>query len=444
MSQSDFAFSNDVRAAVELRTPRTSRMLLFASAGLMVTFLIWANFAVLDEVKRGNGRVVPSRQTQVVQSLEGGIISELLVQEGSIVDKDQPLARIEDTNFASQFGEIRERRGAAAARVARLEAETLGQKTVAFPDDLAKVAPRAVETERSVFDAHMRKIAQDTDVIAQQESEKQKEIEEARASETRFSETLTLLTRETELTRKLYEQHVVPEIEMLRADRQATDMRGQLAVVRATMVKTQAAVQEAHSRLLNVTTNFRAQAEDDLAKSRGDLAVLDENIKSAQDRVRRTELRSPVHGVVNKLNVNTIGAVVAPGASLMEIVPLDDTLLVEGRIRPQDIAFIRPDHEAVVKLSAYDSSVYGSLHGKVERISADTITDEKGDKNERGETFYRVMVRTEKNHLGTTEHPLPIIPGMVATVEILTGHKTVLDYLLKPARTLRDDAFHEH
>jgi adhesin transport system membrane fusion protein len=444
MSQSDFAFSNDVRAAIELRTPRTSRLLLFASAGLLVTFLIWANFAVLDEVKRGNGRVVPSQQTQVVQSLEGGIISELLVQEGSIVDKDQPLARIEDTTFASQFGEIRERRAAAAARVARLQAETLGQKTVVFPDELLKVAPRAVETERSVFDAHMRKIAQDTDVIAQQESEKQKEIEEARASETRFSETLVLLNRETELTRKLYQQKVVPEIEMLRSDRQATDMRGQLAVVQATMVKTQAAVQEAHSRMLNVTTNFRAQAEDDLAKSRGDLAVLDENIKSAQDRVRRTELRSPVHGVVNKLNVNTIGAVVAPGASLMEIVPLDDTLLVEGRIRPQDIAFIRPDHEAVVKLSAYDSSVYGSLHGKVERISADTITDEKGDKNERGETFYRVMVRTEKNHLGTTEHPLPIMPGMVATVEILTGHKTVLDYLLKPARTLRDEAFHEH
>jgi adhesin transport system membrane fusion protein len=159
--------------------------------------------------------------------------------------------------------------------------------------------------------------------------------------------------------------------------------------------------------------------------------------------VRRTELRSPVRGVVNRLNVTTIGAVVAPGASLMEITPLDDTLLVEGRIRPQDIAFVRPSQEAVVKLSAYDSSVYGSLHGRVERISADTITDDKGDKNERGETFYRVMVRTEKNHLGTTEQPLPIIPGMVATVEVLTGKKSVLDYLLKPARTLRDEALRE-
>lgn len=443
MQQSDFAFSNDVRGAIELRTPRTSRMLLFTALALLAVFVIWAHFAVLDEVKRGNGRVIPSRQMQVVQSLEGGIISELMVQEGDIVDKDQPIARIEDTNFASQFGEIRERRGAMAARVARLDAETQGLKSVVFPAELNQVAPRAVETEKSVFDSHIRKLAQDIDVVAQQEIQKKKEIDELRASETRFSETLTLLNRESELTRKLYNQKVVPEIEMLRVDRQATDMRGQLAVVRATIVKTDAAVQEAHARLLNITTAFRAQAEDDLAKSRGDLAVLDENIKSAQDRVRRTELRAPVHGVVNKLNVTTIGAVVAPGASIMEIVPLDDTLLVEGRIRPQDIAFIRPNHEAVVKLSAYDSSVYGSLHGKVERISADTITDDKGDKNERGETFYRVIVRTEKNHLGTEQNPLPILPGMVATVEIMTGKKTVLDYIMKPARMLREEALRE-
>jgi adhesin transport system membrane fusion protein len=174
------------------------------------------------------------------------------------------------------------------------------------------------------------------------------------------------------------------------------------------------------------------------------LAVLDENIKSAQDRVRRTDLKAPVHGIVNKLNVTTLGAVVQPGANVMDIVPLDDSLLVEGRIRPQDIAFIRPNQDAVVKISAYDSSVYGSLKGKVERISADTIVDEKAEKSERQETFYRVMVRTDKNHLGTAAKPLPIIPGMVTTVEILTGEKSVLDYLLKPARTLRDDALREH
>lgn len=443
MKQSDFAFSNDVRAAIEMRTPRTSRMLLFTSVGLLLTFLLWAHFAVLDEVKRGNGKVVPARQTQVVQSLEGGIISALLVQEGAIVDKGQTLARIEDTNFSSQFGEIRERQSAMAARVLRLEAETLGKSSVSFQLELERFSPRAVQTERSVFEAHARKMAQDIDVLVQQETQKKQEIEELRASEKRFSETLKLLGREVDLTRSLYEQRVVPEIEMLRLQRQATDMRGQLSVVQATIVKTQGAIQEMQSRMAGVRAAFVAVAEDDLAKSRGDLAVLDENIKSAQDKVNRTELRSPVRGIVNKLNVNTIGAVVAPGASLMELVPLDDTLLVEGRIRPQDIAFIRPNHEAVVKLSAYDSSVYGSLRGKVERISADTITDDKGDKNERGETFYRVMVRTEKNHLGTTERPLPVIPGMVATVEILTGEKSVLDYLLKPARLLRDDALRE-
>ncbi len=404
MPPSDFAFANDIRAAAALRTPRTSRMLLLTFLALLVAFLAWAHFAVLDEVKRGNGRVVPSRQTQVVQTLEGGIVGEILVQEGSIVQQGQSLMRIDDTKFASEFGEIRERRAAMAARVARLDAEARGRSEVTFPDQLDQVVPASVATETSVFKMRSQKVAQDVDVLNQQV--------------TRLSGTLKLLDRELALTRKLYEQKVVPEIEMLRLDRQATEMRGQLA--------------ESQSKIANTLASFRSQADEDLAKSKGDLAVLDENIKSAQDRVRRTDLRAPVHGIVNKLNVTTVGAVVQPGANLMDIVPLDDSLLVEGRIRPQDIAFIRPNQDAVV------------MKGKVERISADTIVDDKAEKSERQETFYRVMVRTDRNHLGTTERPLPIIPGMVATVEILTGEKSVLDYLIKPARTLRDDALREH
>ena len=416
MPQSDFAFANDVRAAVDLRTPRTARMLLAAALALLVAFVTWAHFAVLDEVKRGNGKVIPSRQIQVVQSLEGGIVQAILVQEGTIVRAAQPLMTIADTKFAAELGEIRERRAAVAARVVRLQAEAGGRTSLVFPDELREASPRSVETEQSVFDTRARKVAQDVDVVTQQES--------------RLTESLKLLTRELELTRKLYAQKVVPEIEMLRLERQASEMRGQLA--------------EAQSRIMNIRAAFQSQADEDLAKSRGDLAVLEENIKSAQDRVARTELRSPVHGIVNRLNVNTIGAVVQPGANLMDIVPLDDSLLVEGRIRPQDIAFIRPDQAAVVKLTAYDPSVYGSLKGKVERISADTIVDEKSpDRAERQENFYRVVVRTEKNHLGNSENQLPIIPGMVATVEVMTGSKTVLDYIVKPARTLRDEALRE-
>lgn len=443
MQSSDFAFANDVRAAAELRTPRTSRLILFSTLALMFTGLIWAYFASLDEVKRGNGRVVPSRQVQVVQSLEGGIVTTILTREGASVREGEPLMRIDDTNFASQYGEIRERRGATAARVARLEAQASEKPKLVFPEGLIRDAPRAVETEQSVFDAQIRRLSQEIDVLEKQYAQKQQELAEFKASEAKLTETLQLLAREVSLTRKLYEQRVVPEIEMLRLERQASEMRGQLEIVKASLTKSQASLQEAQSKISNARTTFRAQAEDDLAKSRGDLAVLEENIKAAQDKVRRTELRSPVNGIVNRLNVTTVGAVVPPGGNVMEIVPIDDTLLVEGRIKPQDIAFIRPDQDAVVKLSAYDSSVYGSLKGKVERISADTIIDDKGDRNDRGETYYRVMVRTEKNHLGTAEHPLPVIPGMVTTVEVLTGQKTVLEYLLKPARTLRDEALRE-
>ena len=327
MRESDFAFANQVRAAAELRTPRTSRMLLAAVILLLIAGTTWAHFAILDEVKRGQGRVIPSRQMQVLQSLEGGLVEAITVQEGDTVQKGQVLARIDNTKFSADLGEIRAKREAAA-------------------------------------------------------------------------NSLKLLSREVELTRRLYEQRVVPEIEMLRLQRQASDLSGQIA-------------------------------------------VFDETIKSAEDRVRRTEMRSPVYGIINKINVTTVGAVVQPGANLMDIVPLDDTLLVEGRLRPQDIAFIRPGQDAVVKLTAYDSSVFGSLKGKVERISADTIIDDKSKTGEKPESFYRVMVRTDKNYLGTQEKPLPILPGMVATVEVLTGKKSVLDYLIKPARMLADEAFRE-
>ncbi len=350
--------------------------------------------------------------------------------------------RIDDTNFAAQFGEIRERRAAMAARVQRLEAETKGMTKPEFSKELTEMVARAVAAELAVFEARSKKLEQEIQVLSQQQSQKSLELDELRAQEAKLSQNWQFISREVELTRQLHNQKIVPEIEMLRVDRQASEIRGQLNVIKATIAKGESAFQEAQSRISTAHATFRSQAQEELAKSKGDLAVLDENIKSAQDRVLRTELRSPVYGIVNKVNVTTVGAVVQPGANVMDIVPLEDSLLVEGRIRPQDIAFIRPDQDAVVKITAYDASVYGSLKGKVERISADAIA-ERNEKGEVGETFYRVIVRTDKNALGTQEHPLPIIPGMVATVEVLTGSKTVLDYLLKPARLLRDEALRE-
>ena len=327
MRESDFTFANQIRAAAELRTPRTSRMLLVAIILLLITGTTWAHFAILDEVKRGQGRVIPSRQMQVLQSLEGGLVEAIAVQEGDTVQKGQVLARIDNTKFSADLGEVKAKRDGAA-------------------NSLKLLSPRG------------------------------------------------------------------------RAHPQALRAEG-----------------GARNRNAAPAAPGRRPRRPD----RG----LDETIKSAEDRVRRTELRSPVYGIINKINVTTVGAVVQPGANLMDIVPLDDTLLVEGRLRPQDIAFIRPGQDAVVKLTAYDSSVFGSLKGKVERISADTIIDDKSKTGDKPESFYRVMVRTDKNYLGTQENPLPIIPGMVATVEVLTGKKSVLDYLVKPARMLGDEAFRE-
>lgn len=437
MHKDDFVYANDIRAAIDMRTPKTYVLLVRTTGALLLCLLVWAYFAILDEVTRGDSRVIPSRQMQVLQTLEGGLVEKILVREGAVVQQGEILMRIDDTNFSAQFGEVRERRASLAAKVARLGAESSGVQTLTFPEQLAKDAPKAIEAERSVFDARLRKLQQDIEVLSQQVAQKRAEQVELKAQEKRLIQNLDLLGREITLTRRLFQQKIVPEIEMLRMERQFTELRGQLEVARASIVKAETGVQEAMARKDGIVSTFRAAAEEELSKAAADLAVVEETIRAAQDKVRRTDLRSPVYGIVNKVNVTTIGAVVQPGQAVMEIVPLEDTLLVEGNVRPADIAFIRPGQDAVVKISAYDSTIYGSLQGKVERISADTIMTEQK------ETFYRVVVRTTKNHLGSEQTPLPIIPGMVGTVEVLTGRKSVLNYVLKPARKVASEAMRE-
>jgi adhesin transport system membrane fusion protein len=437
MRENDFAYANDIRAAIDLRTPKTFTLLIRVTSALLIIALVWSYFAVLDEVTRGEGRVIPSQQMQIIQPLEGGLVDKILVREGAVVQPGEILMRIDDTSFAAQLGEVRERRVALAARVARLTAEAHGAEAISFPAGLAADAARVVESERSVFEARSKKLRHDVEVLNQQVAQKQSEHGELQAQERRLTEGLEFLGKEIAITRRLFTQRVVPEIEMLRLDRQYSEMKGQLDVIKASLNRADVGIREADARRNNVTSTFRATAEEELSKVLADLAVVDETIRAAQDRVRRTDLRSPVHGIVNKVAVTTIGAVVQPGQAVMEIVPLDDKLLVEGNIRPADIAFIRPGQDAVVKISAYDSTIYGSLQGKVERISADTITvDQK-------ETFYRVVVRTTKNHLGTEKAPLPIIPGMIGSVEILTGQKSVMGYIIKPVRKVVSEAMRE-
>jgi len=437
IARAEFEFANDVRAALEQRAPRTAWIMIAAIALVLVFGFVWSLWATIEEVTTGQGRVIPTSQIQVVQTLERGIVREILLREGDLVDKGQILMRIDDTGASSRFGELRQKKWALLAEIARLEAEAQDKKTIAEDPVLIAKAPRAVLSEKQSFSARRKKLDEEIAILRQQAIQKEHELEEFQARRSKLEASFKPLMREVELTRKLHTRGVVPEVEMLRLERQEAELKGELEIINKTVPRAKAARSEFASRIENERAGFRSEARERLSKARGELAVVEESIRAAQDRVVRAALKAPVGGIVNKLNINTIGAVVQPGQDLIEIVPLDDKLLIEANIRPQDVAFIRPSQEASVKLTAYDYLTYGALEGRVERISADTITDEQG------ETFYRVIVRTERTHIRQSEKELPIIPGMVATVDIQTGEKTVFDYLIKPIRRVRHEALRE-
>jgi adhesin transport system membrane fusion protein len=436
-NRADFEYANNVRAAADENRPANAWLPLLVIIALILSALAWASTAVVEEVTNGTGRVIPSRQLQIVQTLEGGVVSEVLVQEGDRVEKNQLLMRIDETTLASRLGEMTKKRVSLLAEIARLEVEA-GLKS---DFDIASLVPEIPETvarsEQQVLDARRAKLKSDESVLRQQLVQNEQQLAEMEARDTKLEETGELLSREIELNQALFKRGAVPEVELLRLKRQMADIQGDLSINRASVPRANAAIQEAMDRIANVKAGFEAEAQQRLTAARGELAVIDESIKGASDRVKRTSLHSPVTGVVNKLNAKAIGAVLQPGQALAEIVPLDESLLIETRIRPQDVAFISPGQKANVKLSAYDYLIYGSIAGKVDRIGADTIADENG------ETFYKVMVRTERNTLPGKDHDLPIIPGMVARVDIQTGEKTILDYLLKPLLRARHEALRE-
>ncbi|MBO6894685.1 MAG: HlyD family type I secretion periplasmic adaptor subunit [Roseibium sp.] len=436
MSSGDWNYANDIRDIIRTRPPRYATNVVRIGLLLFAAGLVWAYFATLEEVTRGDGRVVPSRQIQVVQAPDRGIVEKIFVQEGDIVEPGQALIEIDDTAFSSQLGEIRQRRWTLMAQIARLQAEA-DQTSLEFPEILTRAVPDLVAQEEDVYRDKKISLESELGVLRNQASQREQEYQEFLATQTKLEAVIEIMKRELEINRNLYERKVLPEIEFLRLQRQLKESEGELQVTKASVQRAQAAKNEASERSRNAVSTFVSNARQELARARGELAIVNESIKGAADRVRRTELVSPVKGVVNKLNITTIGAVVQPAADLIEIVPLEDTLLIEARIRPKDVAFLHPGQKAQVKITAYDYSVYGDLVGILERISADTTEDEEGNR------FFRVMIRTDKNYLGSDTDPLPIIPGMVASIDILTGEKTVLDYILKPIKKVRDEALRE-
>ena len=436
-TRTEFEFANDVRAAMEERAPRGAWVLIIAIFAIVAGGFVWAAWATLEEVTTASGKVIPSSQLQVVQTLEGGIVREIYVREGDPVKKGQRLMQIDDTGFSSKLGELRQRRWALKAEIVRLEAEAGGADAMQ-PDKLLAVnAPAALASEQASFAARRaRRVSQDA-VLRQQLIQRRQEKLELAAKAKKFETSLVPMKKEVDLTRKLRARGVVPEIDMLRLERQFAELNGEARVVRAALPRVASAIIEASNRLASATNLFRAEARERLAKARAELAITREALKAARDRVARAVLKSPASGIVNKINVTTIGAVVQPGLDIFTIVPHGERLLIEARVRPKDVAFISAGQKASVKLTAYDYLIFGSISGKVVRIGADTITDG------RAQTFYRVVVQTDRNFVKRGNKQFPIIPGMVASVDILTGKKTVLDYLLKPINRARHEALRE-
>lgn len=414
--------------------PIHGRTLLYTMFITIFGLLVWAAFAPLDEVTRGEGRVIPSQQLQIVQSLDGGIVQRILVTEGQIVDVGDVLISIDQTRFVSSLRESRAQYYAWSAEVSRLQALT-NSSPLTFPAELQDDAPDIIERETRLYNANLEELNEQIGIYTNQLKQRQQDLNEATAAREQHKTTLELNTRELEFTRPLLESGAVSDIEILRLERSVAVEQGELSRAEASIQRSLAAIEEARNKIREVELNAMNRWRNQLAETSARLNALIEAEAGLVDKVKQADIIAPVRGTVQRLLVNTVGGVVTPGREVVEIIPLGDRLLIEARVSPKDIAFIRPGQAAMIKLSAYDFSIYGGLAGEVEHISPDTIMDEKEK-----QPYYLVRVKTEQTQLG---EQLTIIPGMTAQVDIITGKKTVLEYMLKPVLRATSQAMTE-
>jgi adhesin transport system membrane fusion protein len=420
------------RAALE-QEPMRARWLLRIFAFTLLLAVVWAALAKVDEVTRGEGKVVPSRQLQVLQSLDGGVVSEILVTEGQIVQAGQPLVTVDPTRFDSSLQENRSQYLSLLTRIARLRALAEDSAFVPPPEAQAQ-APRTVEVELQAYQASKSTLAAQIAVAEQQLAQKRQELAEAQARREQAAKAYQLTAQELAYTKPLLATGAVSDVDVLRLERDAGRYLGEREIAAAQIAKAQSGIAEGGRKVQEIALNFRSDARKELTETMARMNVSSAGSAGLADKVQKAVLRSPVKGTVKRLHVSTVGGVVQPGKDVVEVVPMEESLLLDARVLAKDIAFLRPGAPAVVKFTAYDFSIYGGLDAKVEVIGADSVTDDKGN------TFYMVRLRTAKSQLG---QGLPIIPGMVAEVNILTGHKSILSYLLKPVLRARQSAFTE-
>jgi adhesin transport system membrane fusion protein len=415
-----------------LRGQPGNKQVILYSGGGMLAFLLWASLAPVDEVTHGQGRVIPSSKAQVIQSAEPTTIEEILVRSGQKVHKGQLLVRLDDAMLASELGQIQAETRSLTARAGRLEREGTGAGSVC-----AAGAPEC-EQEQALAAVRQSALRSKQDAMSAQVEQRRRELGEAQATIDSLGNSVQLARQRVAMLEPLAAKSIIPQTELLDARRDLVDAQGRLNAAQQQASRASASIREAQAQLSEANFQFRQDALNERSQLEAKIAVNSESLRGAKGRAQRAEIRSPVDGVVNDVQVTTIGGFVSPGQKIMQIVPVGEKLLVEARVKPNDIAFIKTGDRAVVKVTAYDFSIYGGLTGTVQQVSADSVYDEATR-----EAYFTVVVETDRAWLGSGEHKLPITPGMVCDVEILTGRKSVLAYLLKPIMKARSEALRE-
>ncbi|MCB1591874.1 MAG: HlyD family type I secretion periplasmic adaptor subunit [Alphaproteobacteria bacterium] len=436
MNVRESAFMNELESAIREKPYRPALVLLGAMAAFVTVFIIWASLARIEEIARGQGQVVPSREIQVVQSLEGGILQELLVSEGDRVTKGQVLLRISDVQFSSEERGTEARSLALRAKKARLRAEADGTAFTPSQEIIEK-APKVAANEKALFESRQKELATSYSILDERINKAAADLEEVKAEINRLASSRSGLNKELSITRDMVAKRAVPKLEQIRLERELSDINGQIAARSKEKEGLDADLAAVKNERQSQTDKFRSNALSELSEVETQVAALDESLKSIGDRVDRTEIRAPVDGLVNAIRLKTVGGVIEPAMKLVEIVPVDDELKIIARVQPSDVAFLHKGQSVKVKITAYDSQIYGALDGELTRIAANSTSDQDGN------IMFEIEVKTEKNHLGEASRPLPITPGMVAEVNVVTGRRTIMYYLLKPLRRTMDRALIE-
>lgn len=432
----DYAFMRSLSAAVLEENPQQFRWIIFFWFFSITLFLLWASFSPIDEIVRGEGKVVPSGENQMIQHLEGGILEDILVKEGETVNADQVLLKVNNLKSTSTYESMGYKVAQLRAKMVRLKAEVANTEFLPTEADLKEI-PSQILQERNLFSSNKERLNAQLSGLNEQYTQKKNDKIETQGRIAEQKKALTYIREEVKISEPLVAQGVKSKVEFLKLQRELSTLEERYNGMIASMPRLDAAISEIENKMKEVRSEFTTKAQIELNESQTEYNRITAESASYADQVVRTTLKSPINGVVQKLYVNTIGGVIKAGDNLIEIVPTEDGLLAEVKVKPSDIAFLYPGQEAIVKVTAYDFAIYGSLKGKVVTISPDSITDKRDN------TYYIVRVQTEKKYFGTEEKPLNITPGMTLNVDIITGKKTVMQYILKPILKAKQYMFTE-